>query len=311
MPRIPCPRATALENQAFLRHLRATGNAREAARLTGLSRTRFTKRRAKDPAFAADWDAALALAEAELAPPKPPAGSAAARLKPEDARPVLVCTGPHGRVQLRRSPAHAKLTRAHEQRFLLALSATANVRLSAAAAGLSHATFYARKRRHRGFAREWRAALSEGYDRVEAAALAAAAPESHADDDWSHNDPPDLPPLTADQAIQLLHLHQKEARLQAEPPHLKRRRGEARDAHSERLAAMHEARIADSRETFRRAEAMRWMEGRGSPYHRWVILPDLAQVGGWSKADPAKEPHRPGRPLFGGWRIEDWEEGKG
>jgi hypothetical protein len=38
-----------------------------------------------------------------------------------------------------------------------------------------------------------------------------------------------------------------------------------------------------------------------------VGLPDLAQVTGWSRADPEKTAHDPDRALFGGWRIEDME----
>jgi hypothetical protein len=37
-------------------------------------------------------------------------------------------------------------------------------------------------------------------------------------------------------------------------------------------------------------------------------LPDLAQVSGWSRADPDKAPHDASRALFGGWRIEDIEQ---
>ena len=37
-------------------------------------------------------------------------------------------------------------------------------------------------------------------------------------------------------------------------------------------------------------------------------LPDLAQVTGWSRADPEKVPHDPRRALFGGWRLEEMEE---
>ena len=33
-------------------------------------------------------------------------------------------------------------------------------------------------------------------------------------------------------------------------------------------------------------------------------LPDLAQVTGWSRADPEKGGHDPDTALFGGWRIE-------
>ncbi len=36
-----------------------------------------------------------------------------------------------------------------------------------------------------------------------------------------------------------------------------------------------------------------------------VPLPPLELVTGWSRADPAKKPHRPDVALFGGWRIEE------
>ena len=38
------------------------------------------------------------------------------------------------------------------------------------------------------------------------------------------------------------------------------------------------------------------------------MLPDLAQVTGWSNADPTKAPHYAERALFGGWRIEDMRD---
>jgi hypothetical protein len=39
-------------------------------------------------------------------------------------------------------------------------------------------------------------------------------------------------------------------------------------------------------------------------------LPQLDQVTGWSKADPAQVPHNPDRALFGGWRLKDWKKRK-
>ena len=54
MPR-PFNRRQALENDKFLAALRATGNVRLAARRLGVHRATYTKRRAKDAAFAAEW----------------------------------------------------------------------------------------------------------------------------------------------------------------------------------------------------------------------------------------------------------------
>src|SRR5690554_6613137 len=73
MPR-PLKRRQALQNRAFLDALRRTGNVRLAARELGVHRSTFTKRRAKHPAFAAEWDAALAIAHARLNAEHPPGG---------------------------------------------------------------------------------------------------------------------------------------------------------------------------------------------------------------------------------------------
>ena len=289
MPRRPDPRTIADENRAFLRQLRRTGNAHAAADALGMSRSRFTKRRAGDPGFAARWDAALAAADAGLA-----------------SDPRLVRT-PSGRAQLRRKPASA-ITPEAEQRFLLALSATANVRLSAAAAGFTHASFYALKRRDPAFAREWRSALEQGCARLEAELINTALANDEDRDAWSGNEPPAIPPMTFSQALQLLYLHQKERLMLDEPPHLKRRRGESREAHSFRLSQMYEAQQERARVAFRIAEHARQQRGEGSPHHRDVTLPDLAQVTGWSKADPTKVPHNPKLGLFGGWRLQDWKD---
>ncbi len=58
----PPTRAQQLENAAFLAVLRRTGNVRAAARELGRHRATFTRRRGKHPAFALEWDTALAIA---------------------------------------------------------------------------------------------------------------------------------------------------------------------------------------------------------------------------------------------------------
>jgi hypothetical protein len=274
MPR-PFTRTQALQNAAFLDALARTGNAREAARAIGTHRATFTKRRAKHPPFAAEWAAALALAHAALH-------------RGEGGAPGRVVRTANGRCQLRRT-LPSSLTRTHEQRFLAALSASANVRLSAAAAGFSHSAFYIRARDNPAFAREWRLALAQGYEAVEMALLAGWQEESHRDDAWRHNDPPPVPPMTANQALQLLYLHQKAYLDQDQPPHLKRRRGEPRDAWHYRLAGMYRAGQERDRQAFRVAEAQRLARGE-APY--WggdePVLPDLAQVGGGRRRTPQR-----------------------
>ncbi len=294
----PFNRRQAQENDAFLAALRRTGNAREAARSLGLNRTTMIRRRNCDAAFAAEWDAALTLAHARL--------NAAEPVENPEREPHIVHFAA-GRLQLRRA-RRRRLDREAEQTFLAALSATANVRLSAAAAGFTHSAFYHRRQESPAFAREMRLALEMGYERLELAMLEAADPESYRDDAWRHNDPPPIPQLTPSEALQLLHLHQKEVRLQAEPDHIKRRRGESSEARSFRLGAMYEARQQRDREAFYIAEAER--RARGIPHlfgPKILPLPALDQVKGWSKADPEKRGQDRDRPMFGGWRIGDWK----
>jgi len=153
MPR-PLTRAQQMENAEFLRHLRRTGNVTSAARALGLLPCKFNRRRARHPDFALRWDAALALAHAALA--TTPAGSAS----PSSGEPYLWRIK-GGRRQLRRAKA-GLIDHAGRQRFLASLSATANISLSAAAAGHSLSSFYRMRTRDPAFAREWQLALEEG-----------------------------------------------------------------------------------------------------------------------------------------------------
>ncbi len=216
-------------------------------------------------------------------------------------------------MQLRRAQA-GKLTPAAEQAFLAAVSATCNLSLAAAAVGSCFGAFDRRRKKDPAFARELRLALQRGYEALEAALLESGAPASHEHGDWRHNSPPAMPPMSVNQALQLMYLHQKAALLVDEPTPMRRRRGESRDACNERLALMSEARDQRAREAFEVAEAERWARGEPAwgPAGQAVRdrlgragLMDLAQVSGWSRADPAKTPHDPDRALFGGWRIED------
>jgi hypothetical protein len=314
MPR-PFSPAQQRQNRAFLAILARTGNARLAAREVGIHRATLTKRRASHPAFAAEWDAALALAHATLShPPRngegdrratPGGGGAAPNASRQSPQPRLI-RQKSGRLQLR-APAKGQLTRAVEQAFLAALSATANVRLSAKAAGFTHSAFYQHKRANPGFAREWRLALQMGYDRLEMALIESTAATSTDDAAWRHNDPPPIPAMTANQALQLMYLHQKEARLIEEQQHIKRRPGEPKEAHRFRLAAMYEERQRRDREAFDLAETARRARGeeRVTGPEELPELPALDQVTGWSKADPATRVADATRALFGGWRLGD------
>jgi hypothetical protein len=296
----PINRRRALENQAFLAALRRTGNVRLAARELGVHRSTFIKRRNKHPAFAADWDAALALAQARLRRNRPRAEGA-----PQVTRLAS------GKLQLRAGRSR-RIGPAARQAFLAALSATANVRLSARAAGFAHSSFYRLRDFDAGFAREMRLALQLGYERIEMALLESMEPASCRDDAWRNNDPPPIPPMNVAQALQLLYLHQKEARLWGSRPDRKGRRGETSPQWQARASRKWIAEKRWDEEGYEVARADR--EGGEAPAYLEPpapLLPALDQVTGWSKACPDPvEAARNARPaLFGGWRLSDWEGG--
>ena len=317
----PLTRAAALQNRAFLKIFRQTGNARLAAREVGAKYGTMQHRRKVHASFAVRWDAALAFAQARLRVPS--AGSGQFSFDGTGPLPsqgsyrtaggeMFVCRTNGGRLQVRRAQA-GKLTQEAEQAFLSALSATCNMSLAAAAAGACFGAFNRRRKKNPAFARECRLALAQGYQRLEMALLASTLADSHEHDDWRHNDPPPIPPMSANQALQLMYLHQKAALLLDEPTPMRRRRGETNEMRNERLALMAEARHQRALEAFEVAEVERWEKGEpawgpaGEDVRGTLGLPDLAQVTGWSRADPAKAAHHPERALFGGWRLGDLE----
>ena len=302
MPK-PLTRAQQLENVAFLRHLRRTGNASTAARALGLSCGRFTWRRARHPAFALRWDAALALAHAAFNDKR------ADTLTTSRGEPYLRRVG-GGRLQVRRAQV-GLIDHAGRQRFLAALSATANISLSAAAAGHSPVSFYRHRHRDPGFAREWQMALEMGYERLKLALMESWLVESFTDDDWRRNDPPAMPRMTASQALHLMNLHQKEVVLWSTPGTRRLRPGETSQARSALLGFIYEAQQEQEALKYRIAEAERL--ARGEPtYHRWAPgeLPDLSQVTGWSQAS-GQPANAPSRAFFGRWQLEEIPAGRG
>jgi hypothetical protein len=131
-----------------------------------------------------------------------------------------------------------------------------------------------------------RMALQMGYDRIEEALPHSTLAAAYEDDAWRSNDPPAIPPMSASQALQLMYLHQKEARLTADPWAIKRGRGEPDRVYHARLVAIAEEKDRLRREEFEGAEAERHARGEpawgpaGDPYrptvslrlspHRWV-----------------------------------------
>ncbi len=318
----PFTRRQQRQNARFLAALRRTGNVRLACRELGVHRACYTKRRAKCAAFATNWDIALAAAHAAFhlagGARLPEQGTVTrdcphSSLRTRGGEPVIVRRS-NGRLQLRLAPP-GWMTRAAEQAFFSALSATANVRLSCAAIGFAPTSIYRRRNRSAAVAREMRLALQIGWERLEQAMLAAGLADSHEHDAWrTDHDHPPVPPLTADQALQLLHLHDKSVNQSWDKPHRRRRRGEPWETYTERLRAMwcaekdREAEDAALRRAARWEETGDWrLEDEPAPP---PDLPDLRHVTGWSKAAKIKVTYHPGRALFGGWRLSDWEKRK-
>ncbi|HEV2818106.1 MAG TPA: hypothetical protein VGW40_12895 [Allosphingosinicella sp.] len=317
----PFTRRQAAENAAFLDQLRRTGNSRLAARAVGAHRAKFTKRRAKHAAFAAQWEMALAAAHAAMTlggGPRPPEAcpersrrGKSDALRTEGGEPTIVRLK-SGRLQLRLAPP-GRMTKAAEQAFFRALAASANIRLSAAAAGFSCGSFYYRKYTRPAFAREMRLALKIGCERLECVLHATSLPESWEDDSWRNREQAPIPPMTADQALHLLHLHYKSVDLSWDRPHRRKRRGEPWEAYTERMRAMwvsEKRREAEDAALRRAAQYETTGDWRYEEEQPPPPLPPLELVTGWSKADPNKKPHHPGVPLFGGWRLADWEKRK-
>lgn len=260
----PITRAQAVENRRFLHELARTGNVREAARRIGRAYSTMQHRRAAHPDFAQRWDAALTIAQARLGraglsgPTRHGAGAGPGAHRTGGGEPVVVRRN-DGTPQVRRAQP-GKLTTQCEQAFLLALSATANIKLSAQAAGASEAAFHRRRRNNPEFALQVREALARGHERIELALLASATPDSFANDAWRHNEPPALPPMTAEQALQVLWHHTRTVLWGELPRSLRRRRGECRETYEMRLHALHEARKQAGRDRYTIAQAERRAE---------------------------------------------------
>jgi hypothetical protein len=335
MPR-PFTPLQAYQNEVFLESLGRSGNVRLSARAAGVGYGTIQHRRSAHADFAQRWEAIVVAVNARLhlaggkrGPEAAVIASGAKQsgkargggreaglprrcapridgwgLRTQGGEPIVVRTR-SGRLQVRL--AHpGKLTRSAEQAFLRALAATANVRLSAAAAGASPAAFYRRRRLDPAFAKEFRIALRIGYDRLEHAAMERtlqAIGMDGGDPHWLAGllaDNP-IPPLSFDQAFQLLCLHRNSVRQDGDRPPGRR----ARIQHDPVAAFAAISRNIDAIERSARFESSgSWRHEDEAPP---PTLAPLETVTGWSRAS-GRPPHHEGVALFGGWRIADMEK---
>jgi hypothetical protein len=174
MPR-PLKRRQREENARFLKALARTGNARLAALVLGVNRSTYTKRRAKHPAFAAAWDAALAAAS------------------------------PH-----RRRPRAGGITPETDAAFFAALAEGYSLRLAAFACGFAHSSFLARAAHDPAFAHEIQVHAAIGRDRL----VIEQMNQVERGIDFTISDQP-LPPTTVETLVHRLHLENPNGRFQA------------------------------------------------------------------------------------------------
>jgi hypothetical protein len=121
-----------------------------------------------------------------------------------------------------------------------------------------------------------------------------------------------MPAMTADQAIQLLHLHERSVFQRWEAPHRRRRRGESDEVYCDRLQAMGRTDRAREAEEAALRRAARFEATGGWRHEHEAPPPELVPletVTGWSRAS-GRPAHREGMALFGGWRIADTEKRK-
>ena len=174
----------------FLACLAETGNFALACDRLGRSKSGLYKRRARDPAFAAECVAALAQFRISSSPGRERAE--ARRLsggQPSTGGMVEGAHHPHtslkatwntltlstyaGRRQLRRAVS-GSLTRAGLDTFLKTLAATGNVRFAAHSVGVAPSSIHARRRRDPAFARDMDIAIDTALAALEMRVIEAS-----------------------------------------------------------------------------------------------------------------------------------------
>ena len=188
----------------FLRELARCGSVALAAATCGIDRTSAYTTRRRNPAFALSWERALTSARARLGGATPERTSRQPRLAPDQ----FIRTSKSGKVCVARA-GPGRWSQRKEGEFLTRLAATANISAAAEAVGLSTTSAYNHRRKWPAFAQAWRAAVAEGYDRVEAHLICQA---SCALDPQ----PPEVPSgpveVSFDQGLNLLKLHRAAVR---------------------------------------------------------------------------------------------------
>jgi len=202
-------RKNPLWREVFLRALARTGNARASAVEAGIDVGTAYDHRAKDPAFMRRWAAALeGFKKREALRGRPGRAGGSAKTGGE----LVLRRTKHGDKMVRAAPG--RWSRRLEESFFDGLEHTGCVRAAAAAAGISTASLYERRKHYPEFATRWDEVAGRAARELPAM-LGAAAVESLA------NPPPPagakrrgrsrLPRIDVDQAIRISQIAAREA----------------------------------------------------------------------------------------------------
>lgn len=195
---------------AFLRALAETGNQAIACERAKVSRSWVTLHRSTDPAFKAEIVAAIAEARAALLAERATGSMKPARAWAHLAGEELVIRGSRGRrVQVARARLRQWTPRV-EDRFIATLELSCNIRLSLEAVGLSASSLHEHRKRWPAFDDRCEDAIAMGYDRIDGGLIAGAIRLlDPAIDESAPQDAPAIAPMTVDDAIRLLRLHER------------------------------------------------------------------------------------------------------
>lgn len=196
---------------AFFKALGETGNYTIAAAHARVSRSWVTLHKTNDPAFRAACEDAVAGAAARALERAAAGGSdkPSAKWGYIDGEEMVVRAGNRRRAVVARARLRQWTPRV-EARFLGVLAASANVKLACEAAGLSVASAYVRRAKWPGFAERWKAALENGYVRLEFAMIEHACNTFEPVIEFEPDLP--MPPMGVDDALQVLRLHRPAVR---------------------------------------------------------------------------------------------------
>jgi hypothetical protein len=202
--------------RAFLRELGRSGSVAAAADACGIDRSSAYQLRKRNAAFAASWDRALEAAREawSFETPLRDGDCAASSGAPQDERALrdrprlrdnqVIRSSRVGRPCIARV-GPGRWSARSERAFLAELTATANVKAASRAAGVSATAAYNRRRLWPAFAEAWRAALAEGYVRLETLLIHAAT--CTLDPEPEPEAAREAPIMSVEQAMNLFKLH--------------------------------------------------------------------------------------------------------